>query len=413
MFALHETTQRRVCRTTFVLLCAVPTLLTLVGIAYQLRPWRQQDWRRTLAQTLHVRAELQEISHPRPGETVLSALRLADLRSGHVLGSIEQLKLLHRDATLVLSADSLQLQAEQLPALVAAVSTWLATNEWQPLQFRAEQLLIAGPKFAGLSLERLSIVSESSDAGVLRIQAQARDAAGETLKLLLEKKAGTLRWVVDAQQTPLPAWLVGTLVPGVEACGEARFSGTLVAESAQQRVQGKLRGQIEGVDLQQWIGNATPHRMTGTARVELEPLTWSGNSVQRVQGSVHVQAGAASYSLLTAANRLFGCPLGPAWKTLAGSSEQTLVPLDALAFRFQLGQQGLVLTGLGEALVLMGSEPLLLSPPGQQAFPVAQLVNLFHRPVQGWLPDTRAAHAMAEELPLPGEKGTRAQTQRK
>ena len=403
MFALHETTQRRVCRVTFIALCVVPTLLTLVGIAYCNRPWRQSDWQRTLAQRLHVRAELGDITRPRPGMTELGNLQLADLRTDARLGSIDTLSFHRKDSRLILRADHLTIEAKQLPALVTAVSTWLATGELGPLDFEAEQLTITGPSLHTLELMDLTIHSVAADAEGQQFQLKATGDTGETIQLGLASEQGKLRFVVDAQQVPLPAWLVGQLVPGVRGCGNAMFLGKISATSENQHVDGKLQGTFEQVDLQSWIGSDGPHRLQGIAHVDFEQLDWSNDSLEMVRGKIEAARGATSFSLLKEMVKLFACTPETDWQALEPATPETLIPFDQLAFRFQMSSAGMSLTGAcanGELLISQGS-PLLFGPEEDAPFAVAQFVQLFHPSQHGWMSDTRGGNDMARELPLP------------
>ena len=402
MFALHETTQRRVCRVTFLTFCVVPTLLTLVGIAYCNRPWRQADWQQTLAQRLHVRATLDEISRPLPGVTKLTNLHLADLRTNHPLGSIEKLSFHRQNYRLTLHADHLVLEAEQLPAFVSAIATWLATGELELLDFHAEQLTINGPSLRVVQLKDLSIASVYSDSTGQQFQLKAMDDAGETFQLTLESQGGTLRCLVDAQQAALPAWLLGKFVPGLSGCGDATFHGTLTATYENQHTQGKLKGQLSNVDLQTWIGNDGPHHLQGVAQVQLEQIEWLDEGILVAQGNIKVGRGTSSFSLLLNARDICGCTTGPTWETLNSKFVDKPIPFDQLSFSFRMNDAGIAVTGHCEEKALMTFDqiPLLFAP--LQLRPVGELVQLLdYRRQPGWLPATRKAHVMAGKLPLP------------
>ena len=249
----------------------------------------------------------------------------------------------------------------------------------------------------------MSLRSETTDASGQQFQLKALDASGETIQLGLASEQGKLRFVVDAQQVPLPAWLVGQLVPGVRGCGSATFLGKISATSENQHVDGKLQGTFEQVDLQNWVGLDGPHRLQGMAHVELEQFDWSDGSLEMVRGKIESTGGATSFSLLDAMVKLFACVPAANWQTLGPATSETLIPFDQLAFRFQMSSAGMSLTGEcpnGELLVGQGS-PLLFGPGEDAPFAVAQFVQLFHQAQHGWMSDTRGAHRMASELPLP------------
>jgi len=414
MFALHETTQRRVCRIVFLTLCIVPTLLTLVGIAYCNRPWRQTDWQRMLTQKLHVRATLGDISRPLPGVTVLTNLCLSDLRFDEALGSIGKLDMRRQDSRLLLHADHLEIQAEQLPALTSAVSIWLATSEKVPLDFLAERLTVVGPAQQAVELKDFSIRSDSANAPRQRFRVMARNPAGEIIELTLTSERNTLSCAINTQQVSLPAWLVGKLVPGASGFGEAEFSGVISAESEnlhfRQRVRGKLVGKFEQVDLQTWIGDDCPHRLQGSARVELQQLLWVDERIETAQGKIQAGNGASSFLLLLNAKDLCGCVPGPKWGDLSPSTLDELVFFDELALSFQMSRAGITFAGECEngGVIRAEGASLLFAPsqePKETVLPVGQLVLLLDdRRPPGWLPATLSAHTMAGKLPLPGKE---------
>jgi hypothetical protein len=173
-----------------------------------------------------------------------------------------------------------------------------------------------------------------------------------------------------------------------------------------------LQGTFEQVDLQAWIGSDGPHRLQGIARVELEQLDWSGEGIEVVRGRIEASPGMASFSLLEAMGELFACVPGTDWQTLRPARPVELLPFDQLAFRFQMSGEGVTLAGeCANGEIFLGQAgPLLFAPQENASFAVAQFVRLFHQPQQGWLPDTRAAHAMASELPLPGVKNGETET---
>ncbi len=413
MFALHETTQRRVCRGIFLVGCLLPTLLTLGWIAYWHRPWREADWQRTLAQNLHMRAEVEQMTAPRPGTTALTNLRLADLRTAKTLGSMPKLTIQQRDSRLTLSTEHLELQAQQLPQLVAALATWLASelaaDALTAIDFQADQLTISDASLQTIRLKNLSVASDFSDPAIQRFRFRAESIfdAGKTIQLVLENQGDTLRVKLNTQQTWLPAWLIGKLVPGVGGCGPAKFSGVVTAENKGQQTRGELRGRLEEVDLQQWAGTASPHRLECLAQVQLEHLAWSDDIVEVARGEMKAGASQANYSLFLALAdpKIFHCGIGPGWKNHQPTSAEEPIGFEQLALRFEMTSAGIRLTGgcEGGALMLAEAGPLLYGPPKDAVLPVASLVQLFHRPQKGWLPDTRGAHKMASGLPLPGE----------
>lgn len=413
MFALHETIQRRVCRVSFLLLCVVPTVLTLVGVAYCNRPWRARDWQHSLTSHLHVRAELEDVSRPVPGTIVLAEVHFADLQTDAPLGWTEQLRCSEQDGRLLLEAETIELPGEQLGSLFNACKTWFATDESSPITFRANQLVLTGNAGDAYGLKDLSIDATPTNDNACQIQLLGKNSADEPLKIKLEQRGRIVRCMIDAKQASVPAWLLGQLVPAVEGCGEAAFTGSLIVDEAANDHCGTLVGKIKDVEVRNWAGTAA-HQLQGLATIELEQVTWQDDSLEFARGRIQVDQGAMTYKLLLDMQEKLLLPVGTAWQYLQPETQSDLVPFEKLTIGFELSHQGLVLTGDDSGQVAIGVDgPLLLAPQENQLLPVAQIIQLFHAPMQGWFPDTQAAHEMAEKLPLPGNESANTPASRR
>ena len=385
----------------------MPTLLTLVGIAYCNRPWRQSDWQEDLLGSLHVRAEISNVTRPRPGTIVLTDLRFADLQSSNTLASVDQLRLSRLNSRSNLKASGIEVFAEQLSEFVEAFATWLASGESTQLDFHAERLTIASQSWQALQLHNVSLRSEPTAQGGQRFILTANNDLDETLKVELNYENKNLSCAINAQLAQLPAWLIGELVPGIHSCGSASFSGVILAERGNQSTSGKLRGRVEHIDLQEWIGTDCPHRLQGLAELALEELSWSAGRIENARGTMVASNGAAGYSLLENAQKRCGCVTGRAWEATTSEAQDELVPFDKLALRFQLSPSGIVITGqcVEDALMEREHLPLMALQHPEILLPVGHFVGLFNYTGQpGWMPATRNAHNMADDLPLPGDE---------
>ena len=140
MFSLHEKTQRHVCRTAFVLACAVPTLCTIAWVLYFHRPWQERDWQTTLANALHVRVTVSQVSASRPLQRELYSLHLADLQSAEPLLEID---VLHVGAQEAFSSENTVVHHAQLSEFAEAVAVWLSGENFEIARFQAERVLIS------------------------------------------------------------------------------------------------------------------------------------------------------------------------------------------------------------------------------------------------------------------------------
>lgn len=407
MFALHETTQRRVCRIAFIALCAIPTLITLGTVAYCNRPWRQTDWQRSLASRLHMRAELDDITRPRPGATVLTNLRLADLGLDSTLATIGKLRSQQHEGRLTFDADRVEIHAEQLDELAESFFTWLAVGDAQLLELHAKQLAIADETHKVVELADVHVRNETSVGGGQRFKIVGRMADDATIKLTIDSVAGQLRCTIDTRQAPLPAWLVGKLVPGLQGCGEASFAGMIVGQRDQKASSGTLQGTVQQIDLQEWVGADSLHRLQGLGQLEVTDLAWHNGRIKNLSGILSAREGALSRSLVQNAQQLCGGVVGPAWEPIVSREQDELLPFERLALRFQMGVAGIAVAGgcEGGALIVNDQRVALQLQHPEIMLPVGRIVRLLnHSQPAGWLPATREAHDMAERLPLPGDE---------
>jgi len=406
---MHETTQRRVCRTAFVVGCVLPTLCAVAWIAFLHRPWRGNDWQRMLQQRLHVRATVGEIRSPRPGVTQLLDVQFADLRSERSLGSIGELRIESWKSLLV--ADRLEISAAQLPAFATAIATWISAEAMPAMQLQAESLHVVGPDGKSFELKNVRLRSFTSNHTHKQMELQA-EGQGGSIQLVVEHHAGQAEPMVlaslDTGEERLPAWLFADLVPGFQRCSDAQFTGVLRVESLSQQLVGNMHGRLEEIALEPWFDSAGFDRLEGTANLELETLQWQNRRMSVLQGRLRAGAGKINRSLLAKLTKLLVC--GPG-NMLARAENGTVDPwldFDELACNFQISSAGITLFGacdLDESrasgcLLAAGGQPLLLQPACRDV-PLGRLVQVLMLPGTSWVPATVEASRMADGLPLP------------
>ncbi|MDZ4659487.1 MAG: hypothetical protein SH868_18100 [Bythopirellula sp.] len=399
---MHERTQRRVCRMAFVFACAVPTVLTIGWVLYFHRPWQERDWQRSVESALHVRAELVQVSAPRPLERELFNLRLVDLNSSLPLLSVDRL---HIHSQQTLAAEQIDVNRRQLPALATTISIWLAGSEFQPLSISARQLVFTDETHHSWTFNNVRAKCEVTATNVKQIAIQAE--LGETtkpLQILIERHPdGMVRTTLDTQQAKLPTWLLADLVPGAGRWDGATFGGTAQGESNTKEIVGTLRGSIAPIDAQAWIGKDSPQRVQAQAKLHLEHLNWRDGRIESVQGLLETSAGTASPPLLKAFQESLLCVLPD--ETILSAQEP--IKFDQFACRFRLNSGGLTVSGTfpvaGSAgcLIAAAGKPLVMQP-SRSELPLGNFVRVFCPLEQNWLwlPATVEAIEFAEKLPL-------------
>jgi hypothetical protein len=420
MFRLHETTQRRVCRWAFVLLCAAPTFAVVVWIVYGHRPWRLSDEQRRLSAALYADVRLTSWRVPRPGVERTATVELGEPGEAERFAKLSKLEIRRTGDVAWLTADQVSFDVQRLHMLAARLPLWLDDLAERELRFRCRRLTLNDPESnASATYRDVEAVIRGGDGGGHQVQliAQADSDAAEaprlraSLRISLTDDAGSSAIsaaTVDATEAPLPLWLMSALAPIGRGWGEdAAFAGTIRIDAAGDQRRGTAAGSLAPLDLSTIAAAAGAHRAEGHAIVDLDELRWHGARIDRVAGVVQAQSIRMSRSVIAAAaEQLFcrhvasGSPLGP--------SAGELIAVDAVSCRFSLDADGLALAGtLPEAagipagsMVAAAGQPLLATPPYARLHPSAWVQFIAGR-TTGWVPATREAIEAASRLPLP------------
>jgi hypothetical protein len=85
MFRFYDATRRRICLAAFCILCVLPTLAVAAWCVARNLPGRVRAEARALGRQLGLEVSLDDVRHPRPGETVYQGLKLADPETGQAV----------------------------------------------------------------------------------------------------------------------------------------------------------------------------------------------------------------------------------------------------------------------------------------------------------------------------------------
>ncbi len=405
MFSVHERIQRRVCRIAFVALCALPTLATLVWVLYFHRPWQERDWQRTFEQTLHVRADVTQVSAPRPLERTLNDLRLTDLSTAATLLKIKQL---HIGPGQILTTDELQFDSLQITTLASAVNIWLAGDQFTGVTLQADQVLIDDGMRNSCQLRDTVVQSQILPNGERRLALQGMlGESNKPVRLVIDRRNdGSWQATLDAQQTKLPTWLVANLVPGAGRWEGAAFNGVVQWHSQANNVAGSFRGHIAPIDVQKWVGEQSPLKLATQAELQFENLNWCDERIELAQGTLKTSSGTVSPAMLTELKKGLFCVV----KDESLLSSQEPLKFDQFACHFHLDAAGLSASGNcpieKDCLVAAGGKALVMQP-AYSNLPLSRFVRLFC-PLQGeWLPATAEAVELADRLPLSNDDAVR------
>ncbi|WP_428306316.1 hypothetical protein [Lacipirellula sp.] len=454
MFAFHETTRKRICRTGFFALCLAPTCATAAWIVDHHLPWRQSAAARRLSDRYYLQVQLADYREPRPNflRTASATLTAPDATAPLLkLTGIET----HRGETLALSIDELVLSVADLPALAEQLEWSFQRTDARRIYLLVKQVTLTAPVIT--QLHQLQATIERDAAGKLGFRLIAHTTAtpaadAKPLRLSLEPRAaseGAPEHAVvelDTQQNGLPASVLAPLVPGAAALNNtATFTGRVTWTSSHSLSgpttlawEGDLRGKFTGVDLSRLIPQPSSHKLQGTATLDLTVCRWRDARFTHLAGTLVANSGAQlNGAFLFAARTFLGCGIGVEFKELQSAYDRFVNRqateadaalrtefhhLDRFACEFDLSDQGIVIAPsvsqedapaeAGAVLAVADGHSLLLAAPDHQAsaksgvftpvrLPAASWLQFMANSTPHWLPFTPEAIETARRLPRP------------
>ncbi|QEG33088.1 hypothetical protein [Bythopirellula goksoeyrii] len=404
---MHERTQRRICRVVYVLVSIVPTVLAVAFVLYFHRPWQERDWQQRLENNLHVRASVSQVTAPRPGGRDLYDIRLADLSSRKKIASIDKLQLLSDGSV---HSGQVELTFQELNELARIVQNWFGADEPASADFTADRLLLSRgeDEVCVLTNVQLSIDGATTQNRKLSFQANLNTEQSRQACVRIQGERDTAGYwdvFLDCRECQIPAWYFTDFLPGATRWNNARFGGTVRLHCENNNVEGSLEGTFTSVDLQTWLGEDSPHKLRGTANLQLDKCSWVNHRVVEVQGSLKSEPGQIGHSLISALANSPYCELG---KSFTGSLSDEILSFEKLACSFSLNAAGLTVTGnclapspeMAGCLLISDSRPLLVQPTCPHV-PLPYFVQVFCPLEKYWLPGMRRAVDLAELLPEP------------
>jgi hypothetical protein len=438
MFSLHERQQKRICRVAFFAVAVLPLLLTCVWVAWHILPFRAARYARGIEHRFRVRAEVTQLRDPRPGTTQIASVELAAWETGVPLVSLEGVEFVAGQATHRLVVQHATIHPGEPAQLLEVLPQWLADCRTTTDLYLHELVLSPTARLAHVRIRWTPQTPASAAGGQLRAEASRDERpAGSTspgMQLVWTTAAQPATAgdvLLDTADEPLPlAWLA-EVVPGFHQSSGGVFRGKIRWREELGQWRGSLVGQIRHFQPQSWLPAGSPHRLDGVGDVTIDRMSWQGERLESLSGSLRLVEGRMNRSLWSAAiGRLF-CRAAP------GVAAEFPVGVDLQAYdlatcRFELDRRGLTISAdplpaaLSAAPERLGEEPAgdppaaggaaadsttgtiawhegraLLLQPGFVQLPVGSWVQFLAEPGSSWLPATARAVETASRLPLP------------
>lgn len=414
MFPLHEKTQRRICRTAFLALCVAPTLLLL---AYALRlqlPGYRAAVASELGQAVGVVVSLDDLLHPRQGQTRLSNVRLCDPETGAEIASIRELEIADTDDRIVIHAAQPKLDARHFHFIFERFEDRLLRSgaAARRIELHAADLTITSPDTEAQTLRNVLLtVSREKDttaaelrylvAGVAMHEAASLRLTRTTPK---HRPATTqLAWHTGGASLPVAPWV--TRFPWLANAGKnCHFRGELQASQTPAGWRGEVGGEFNRIDLDLLVSEQFPHKLSGEARAIVESLRFDDGRVTSARGRFEAGPGVIGQSLVTAAMEQFSLRSNGAAAT--EDKADALRRYNRLALHFALDENQLTLRGecvaAPEGTALVIGEQRYATAIDKVVSPLA-LVRTLSPSSEHQVPATAATRSLVRVLPLPKE----------
>jgi hypothetical protein len=416
MFPLHETTQRNLCRIAFVALCLVPTALAaLYGLRLQM-PGHRAAVASELARQTGVDVSLDELVHPRPGETRLMNVRLLDPETGREIAHLRELEIATTGEHVVVHAAQPKVDARHFALVWRRLADGLLAAGRGPkktFELRAADLTITSPDAEAQTLRRVQLlVTRNEDGATAELRYSVAGVVMTEPALLRVARhrsdsgefSHELAWHTGGAALPVAPWCEP--FPWLTHLGaNCQFRGELTAVAAPCGWRGELGGELSHIDLEALVSQQFAHKLSGQGRAIVEQLHFDRGRITSARGRMEAGPGVVGQSLIEAAVEHLG------WTKTDDSSgsrsSDTLQRYARLAVGFSLDGQQLQLRG--ECSDAKEQTAIVIGDAGYRTAaehtisPIA-LVRTLSPASDHQVPATEATRMLVQVLPLPPEE---------
>jgi len=406
MFAMQRSTRILLCRIGFVLLCVLPTTVVAGWIVSRgaggYSAAQKAEWERELTSRLGLIVEIGEVSYPSPQVVRLHDFKLLAAETREPIGDAAFIEVEKNAESSTVAAHLLTIEANELAALGRTLEQRLLRSQtplhirWQP----CDVTLRHGQQ--GQTLTQLNgSLHCAAEAGSLDLKFRLPgQVSGDPIRLhvLRTRKAPQpeTAWRLETSESSLSCSLAAAIAPAFARFGkDCEFRGNVRVVQSAAESSGELSGTFERVDLDALVTEHFPHQLSGLATVAIDRALLARGKLIDVRGSVQIQHGELSPSLIAAAQEHLGLEVNT---ELAGNPPAAAIPFDNLALRFHLSGESLTLT---EGVLVANSNGAVLTAPPNHSSTGANLLRMLLPDSEYQVPATRQTSALVRLLPLP------------
>ena len=335
---LHESTQRALCRMSFILLGLLPLGMCLTFCAIQVVPgyqrWHSARWEDWLSSQMGLTVTIDQVEWLSPESFELSGLGLKHPETNASIGHVESMLVHLTKGKWMIDIREAELESRQLSA------SWRILHDWflcRPKRFqRASEIHIAKltlrdqdqPRVAPQALQELSVkLFPEADAVLAAItfafeengdtSSTANSALEATRSSILIKRYHNESQLLTHMQlrmaTPLPCSLAAPLLPQLALLGDGAsfFVEVCDARFRENSWDAMISNTVvEAVDFGK-LTQGTQLRATGLGRLVLNSVSCDSQRIRKLEGQVAMRSGAISAASLSSLRDWLGVQLRP------------------------------------------------------------------------------------------------------
>ncbi len=416
MFALHETTQRNLCRIAFAILCAVPTLYVVGWAAAVNTPQyataQRSSWEEELLAKLGLRTTIGRVARPSRGVVLLQDVSFFAPESDTPLFQARVLEIRSYEDGWLITASQLEADADRLgevwDQLHEAVMVRGEPSQ-PPIWLQCAELNLRGGN-GEQTLSDVSLKYTQSSSGPetlveFRLPERATDKPCQlAIRRVREKGRNVSSVDLRTNGAALPCRVLAGYLPLLDLLGDScQFDGNVKLEHDGNSWSGSIsNSEFFEVELQRLLSACSLHTLRTRAVVKLDSAAFRDGQLASIRGSVAAEQGVVDLHFLRALNREMH--IAAPSELLASKNEKQ--SFSQLGFDFRLDvENGLYLQGtcpgpLQGAMIVGESNPLLLQPQRPHLTAVS-LIRALAPQSDVQTPATQQTRTLINALPVP------------
>ena len=350
---MHERTRRTICRMLFLLMCVLPTLITISAVAFVRTDWYHDllvsRWNQELGQLLELTATVRSAAQPSYRLSILRDIELRDRETGRIAGRLSRLEVSHRGPIVSIVAHDAELQANYMSSIGDAAQRRLLRS--LPASSTETRLLIKqlniqdGEQTTDRFTDVLISVARQPQQSQIGAAFRLADRQTEhpiTLSIVRQhqNQPPTTECELRSNGNVLRCTTAANLFPVLARLGaESTFNGIATVVQQDRHWRGQMAGSLRQIDLQQF-SSPYRHQVSGLADSDLN-VQFADGVVTLAKGTATVQEGEIDTALLELAQHHLGVQLSH--RILGESSPR--VAFQQLGFGFNADKNRLAISG--------------------------------------------------------------------